>query len=149
MRQTLEVMIPTRLIVLLPVAILILSCTGLSHSVPSDDTHNRMPTQDSLIQRIVCFKFKAHVTKAQVEQHMKGFAGLKDSISQMLSYRAGTTVKGDLDENAEYDVMHYSTYRTEEDIRKYSIHPVHLRFIEQNKETWAKVLVINSTFLPH
>lgn len=115
----------------------------------SEDTYNRLANKDSLIQRIVCFKFKPDVTNAQVQQHMEGFAGLKDSISQMLSYRAGITVKGDLDENSKYDVMHYSTYRSEEDIRQYSIHPVHLRFIERNKGSWAKVLVINSKFLPH
>ena len=101
-------------------------------------------TNDSLIQRIVCFKFTPKATAEQIDQHMRGFAGLKDSIPYMLSYSAGSTVRGDLDEKGEYDVMHYSTYRSEEDIRRYSIHPVHLRFIEQNKNIWEKVLVINS-----
>ena len=101
-------------------------------------------TNDSLIQRIVCFKFTPNATAEQIDQHMRGFAGLKDSIPYMLSYSAGSTVRGDLDEKGEYDVMHYSTYRSEEDIRRYSIHPVHLRFIEQNKNIWEKVLVINS-----
>jgi len=44
--------------------------------------------------------------------------------------------------------MHYTTFRSEEEIRKYSVHPVHLRFIEQNKAIWEKVLVINSAFRP-
>ena len=103
---------------------------------------------DSLIQRIVCFKFKADATPAAIEQHMRGFAHLKDSISYILSYRAGPTVKGDLTEKPEYDVMHYCTFRSEEEIKLYSVHPVHLRFIQQNKSTWEKVLVINSRVHP-
>ncbi|WP_018616896.1 Dabb family protein [Segetibacter koreensis] len=103
---------------------------------------------DSIIQRIVCFKFKAGTTAEAIEQHMRGFAHLKDSIPYILSYRAGFTVKGDLTEKPEYDVMHYCTYRNEEEIRLYSIHPVHQRFIQQNKSIWEKVLVINSKVAP-
>lgn len=103
---------------------------------------------DSIIQRIVCFKFKAGTTPKAIEQHMCGFAHLKDSIPYILSYRAGSTVKGDLTEKPEYDVMHYCTYRNEEEIRLYSVHPVHQRFIQQNKSIWEKVLVINSTVVP-
>src|SRR3954468_2105142 len=66
---------------------------------------------DSIIQRIVCFKFKAGTTAEEIKQHMQGFAHLKDSIPYILSYRAGFTVKGDLTEQPEYDVMHYCTYR--------------------------------------
>jgi hypothetical protein len=100
------------------------------------------------IQRIVCFKFKPGTTPQAIEQHMRGFAGLKDSISYILSYQAGPTLKGDLSEKGEYDVMHYCTYRNEEEIKLYSVHPVHQRFIEQNKAIWEKVLVINSRLGP-
>jgi hypothetical protein len=100
------------------------------------------------IQRIVCFKFKPGTTSEAIEQHMRGFAGLKDSISYILSYQAGPTVRGDLNEKGEYDVMHYCTYRNEEEIKLYSVHPVHQRFIEQNKAIWEKVLVINSRLRP-
>ena len=99
---------------------------------------------DSFIQRIVCFKFKANTSPDAIQQHMRGFANLKDSIPYILSYSAGPTVNGDLPENKEYDVMHYCTYRNEEEIRLYAVHPVHLRFIDQNKAIWEKVLVINS-----
>ena len=105
-------------------------------------------TSDSLIQRIVCFKFKANASAAAIQQHMRGFANLKDSIPYILAYSAGPTVKGDLGEVGEYDVMHYCTYRNEEEIRLYAVHPVHRRFIEQNKAIWEKVLVINSRVRP-
>jgi hypothetical protein len=100
------------------------------------------------IQRIVCFKFKAGTTPEAIQQHMRGFAGLKDSISYILSYHAGPTVSADLNQKGEYDVMHYCTYRNEEEIKLYSVHPVHQRFIKQNKAIWEKVLVINSRVRP-
>lgn len=100
------------------------------------------------IQRIVCFKFKPGTTPEEIQQHMRGFAGLKDSISYILSYQAGPTVPGDLTDKSEYDVMHYTTYRNEEEIKLYAVHPVHQRFIEQNKAIWDKVLVINSQVRP-
>ena len=105
-------------------------------------------TSDSLIQRIVCFKFKANTSPDAIQQHMRGFANLKDSIPYILTYSAGPTVKGDLGEVGEYDVMHYCTYRNEEEIRLYAVHPVHRRFIAQNKAIWEKVLVINSRVRP-
>jgi hypothetical protein len=104
----------------------------------------QMP-DEARIQRIVCFKFKPDVTAEVRQQHMRGFAGLKDSIPYILSYHAGPTAKADLGEEPEHDVMHYTTYRSEDEIRLYSVHPVHQRFIRDNKEAWAKVLVINST----
>jgi hypothetical protein len=103
---------------------------------------------EATIQRIVCFKFKAGTSRAAIQQHMQGFANLKDSIPYILSYQAGPTVLGDLTEKPEYDVMHYCTYRNEAEIKLYAVHPVHLRFIQQNKAIWEKVLVINSRLRP-
>lgn len=103
---------------------------------------------EAQIQRIICFKFKSGTTQEAIDQHMRGFAGLKDSISYILSYQAGPTLKGDLSEKGEYDVMHYCTYRNEQEIKLYSVHPVHQRFINKNKAIWEKVLVINSRLRP-
>ena len=108
---------------------------------------NGLPA-DAVIQRIVCFKFKPNTSPEAIKQHMRGFANLKDSISYILTYSAGTTVKGDLSEVGEYDVMHYCTYRSEDEIKLYAVHPVHRRFIDQNKAIWEKVLVINSRLKP-
>jgi hypothetical protein len=112
-----------------------------------ENTTSGLPAEAN-IQRIVCFKFKAGTTPAAIQQHMRGFANLKDSISYILSYQAGPTVNGDLAGKPEYDVMHYCTYRNEEEIKLYAVHPVHQRFIKQNKAIWDKVLVINSRVRP-
>jgi hypothetical protein len=118
---------------------------GASTSSSGSRTGTTQVLEEARIQRIVCFKFKPGTTAEAREQHMRGFAGLKDSISYILSYRAGPTVIADLGKEPEYDVMHYTTYRSEEEIKLYSVHPVHRRFIRDNKEAWDKVLVINST----
>ncbi len=135
-----------RKITLIILALLFLSAAnrnGYTLSLKQRSPYLSLPA-DSFIQRIVCFKFKAGASPQAIEQHMRGFAQLKDSISYILSYRAGPTVKGDLTEKPEYDVMHYCTFRSEAEIRLYSVHPAHLRFIQQNKSIWEKVLVINS-----
>ena len=133
-----------------------LSCFLLSacnQQTSTSATAQEAPVAASLpaeanIQRIVCFKFKPGTTPEAIQQHMRGYAGLKDSISYILSYHAGPTVLADLTEQPEYDVMHYTTYRNEEEIKLYAVHPVHQRFIEQNKAIWDKVLVINSQVQP-
>lgn len=122
--------------------------TGITAATKQEESQNSGFPAEADIQRIVCFKFKPGTSPEAIQQHMRGFAGLKDSISYILSYQAGPTVRGDLTEKPEYDVMHYCTYRNEEEIKLYSVHPVHQRFIEQNKAIWEKVLVINSRVRP-
>ncbi|QMU26858.1 Dabb family protein [Adhaeribacter radiodurans] len=127
--------------------ILISACTPKTFtSTPQEKRTVHLPAE-AQIQRIVCFKFKAGTTPEAIKQHMRGFANLQDSISYILSYQVGPTVLGDLTEKPEYDVMHYCTYRSEEEIKLYSVHPVHQRFIKQNQGIWEKVLVINSRII--
>lgn len=122
--------------------------TGITAATKQEERPASGFPAEAQIQRIVCFRFKPGTSPEAIQQHMRGFAGLKDSISYILSYQAGPTVRGDLTEKPEYDVMHYCTYRSEEEIKLYSVHPVHQRFIEQNKAIWEKVLVINSRVRP-
>ena len=138
-----------KLIIFIVSTVLLSACNRpVSSSIrKGENTTNHLPA-GAHIQRIVCFKFKANTSAQAIQQHMRGFANLKDSISYILTYSAGPTVKGDLNEVGDYDVMHYCTYRSEEEIKLYAVHPVHRRFIEQNKAIWEKVLVINSRVRP-
>jgi hypothetical protein len=77
------------------------------------------------IQRIVCFKFIAGVSKAAVDQHMKDFAGMKADIPQIIECRGGLTIPGD--PNTPPDQ-----------------HAAHQAFIQNNKQSWQKVLVLNA-----
>lgn len=95
------------------------------------------------IQRVVAFKFKADASPDAQKKHMKGFEVFVKEVKQVLSYRAGKTVKGEKANDPEYDVMHYITFEKESDIIVYDIHPAHKKFIEDNKASWEKVVVIN------
>jgi hypothetical protein len=96
------------------------------------------------IQRIVAFKFKEDASEAAIQQHMDYFASLKDSIPQILSYRAGSTFPVDYENTGDFDVLHYSTFSSEEAIEEYFNHPAHQRFIQANKDIWENVIVLNS-----
>jgi hypothetical protein len=96
------------------------------------------------IQRIVAFKFKEGSSQEAIQQHMNHFAALKDSIPQIQSYRAGQTFPADYEGTGDYDVLHYSTFDSEEAIEEYFNHPAHQRFIAANKDIWENVIVLNS-----
>jgi len=95
-------------------------------------------------QRIVTFRFKADASSTARKKHMKEFEVFTKELKQVLSYRAGKTVKGESANESEYDVMHYITFEKETDIVAYDEHPSHKKFIEENKESWEKVMAINS-----
>lgn len=103
-----------------------------------------MSEESPPIQRIVAFKFKEEASQEAIQQHMNQFAALKDSIPQIQSYRAGQTFPADYEGTGDYDVLHYSTFESEEAIKTYFNHPAHQRFIEANKDIWANVMVLNS-----
>ena len=97
-----------------------------------------------MIQRIVCFKFKRDTSTSDKETHMNDFRKLKNTIPQILTYSGGTTVPGDFNSIPEYEVMHYLTFNNENDVDTYFNHEEHQKLIENNKNIWEKVLVINS-----
>ena len=94
-------------------------------------------------QRMVAFKFKATASADARKKHMKDFESFAKEVKQVLSYRAGKTVKGESTTEPEYDVMHYVTFEKEADIVAYDIHPAHKKFIAQNEAVWERVVVVN------
>jgi len=94
-------------------------------------------------QRIVCFKFKTGISPEAKAKHVADFAAFVKAIPQVLSYRAGKTVKGESKADPEYDIMHYLTFEKEADILQYDVNPAHKKFVEANKESWDKVIAVN------
>ena len=94
-------------------------------------------------QRIVCFKFKTGTSPGAKAKHVADFAAFVKAIPQVLSYRAGKTVKGESKADPEYDIMHYLTFEKEADILQYDVNPAHKKFVEANKENWDKVIAVN------
>lgn len=101
-------------------------------------------TNEANFQRVVCFKFKAGTSSETIQGHIEGFDALKNTIPYILSHQAGITIQGELKDMPEFDVMHYMTFRNEEDIQLYYNHPTHLEFFAKYGETWEKFFVTNS-----
>ena len=93
---------------------------------------------------MVAFKFKEGTSSEAIQKHMNDFAGLQDKVPELRSYEAGETFKVDYESTADYDVMHYTTFANEADMKVYFDHPDHQKFIEENKDSWADVFVSNS-----
>lgn len=96
-----------------------------------------------MIQRIVCFKFKADATDASIQQHMDSFAALKDAMPYIKSYRGGKALSGDRGAAPAFDALHYLTFDSMADIDAYFLHEAHQAFIAENREIWESVLVLN------
>lgn len=97
-----------------------------------------------MFQRIVCFKFTAAATDADIQTHMDAFAVLKDAVPPIAGYSGGRAISGDRGQPPEYDSLHYLTFASLEDIDRYFEHPAHQQFIADHKHLWARVLVLNA-----
>lgn len=118
--------------------LVVVAILGMSFSFFKDDKAKPK------FQRIVCFKFKAGTSSDARAKHVADFAAFIKAVPQVLSYRAGKTVKGESKTDPEFDVMHYLTFEKEADILVYDTNPAHKKFIDANKENWEKVIVVNS-----
>ena len=103
------------------------------------------PSQNAEIQKIVCIKFKAGTSTADVERHMNEFAQLRREIHQMVAYSGGKTLS--VDGKSDYDAMNYLTFRTKEDITTFQNHPKYQEFVKNNQAIWDKELVIDANIL--
>jgi hypothetical protein len=74
---------------------------------------------------------------------MSDFQDLKRQMPEIAAYSAGETF-GEENSTAEYDVMHYLTFRTEAEVEKFRESTYYNSFEKANKANWDKVLVINS-----
>ena len=94
-------------------------------------------------QQIVCIKFKKGVEKKAVERHMYAFASLKGEIPQIISYTSGQTISANQDAS-DYDVVHYLTFQSEEDIAKFENSAAYKQFVAENSTIWDKTLTVNA-----
>jgi hypothetical protein len=101
------------------------------------------PHQKAEIQRIVCVKFKAGTSVAEVERHMHEFANLRRQIPAIVGYTGGKVLTQE-NPAQDFDVIHYLTFRNEEGINEYISHPKHIQFIKSNSPTWDHILELNS-----
>ena len=101
------------------------------------------PARKAQKQQIVCVKFKANVDNQSIERYMLAFASLKHEIPNIISYTSGKTISS-ANTATDYDVVHYLTFQSEDDIRKFENDPAYKAFIAQNQGIWAKNLTVNA-----
>ena len=94
-------------------------------------------------QSIVCYKFKQGTSAETIKKHLEQFQDLKRELPEIVNYSAGNTIS-ESGANAEYDVMHYLTFRTDSELEKFRQSAQYKAFEKSNEANWEKVLVINS-----
>ena len=108
-----------------------------------------VPHKPAEIQRVVCIKFKPQTTSEEIEKHMRDFALMKNAVKDVVAYSAGRVqdTTGDqtaMDDQNEFDVIHYLTFRTREGAQQYASNADRKLFIKTNEANWDKVLEMNS-----
>ena len=99
-------------------------------------------TSTKSVRHIVLFKFKDTVDDAQVEEVVSEFANLKNQISEIADYEAGTNVSP---ENLDQGFTHcfVVTFNSIADRDAYLPHPAHKKFVELLDGKIDKVLVFD------
>ena len=96
----------------------------------------------SNVRHIVLFKFKDDVEKENVDEIVAAFGDLKNQISEIADYEAGTNVSP---ENLDQGYTHcfVVTFKTIADRDAYLPHPAHKKFVELLDGKIDKVLVFD------
>ena len=105
------------------------------------------PARKAQKQQIFCFSFVKDVKAQAVDKHMRDFAALKHEIPQVVGYTAGKTfIAGTTSQD--YDAMHYLTFQNEADMKTFVQSEAYKNFVNDNKASWAKTLVVNAEIQP-
>ncbi len=102
-----------------------------------------VPHKQAEIQRVVCIKFKPGTSAEMVEKHLRDFAAMKNNVKELVAYSAGHVQKSE-GTSAQFDVVHYLTFRTTESAQQYALNADREEFVKNNEAKWDKVLEMNS-----
>lgn len=94
-------------------------------------------------QKVILYQFKENVSKQQIEQHLTDFKLMKRQVPEIVGYSAGYTYDLNNDQS-KFDVMHYLTFKTDEDVAAYMNSEEFKAFKETHQAIWEDVLVISS-----
>ncbi len=94
-------------------------------------------------QMVICYKFNENTPKDQVDKHISDFLDLKKTSKEIVNYTAGYTV-GKGNQKPDFDVMHYLTFKTEEDIAKFIKSDSYKKFVRRHKYNWKTEFVLNA-----
>ncbi len=100
---------------------------------------------DGPVIHVVHFKFKPGATPEQITQVEKGFAALKEKISEVQSIQWGTDSSPEKLSDG-FTHCWIVTFKNEKDRDTYLVHPDHKAFVDILKPVLEKPLVVD--FIP-
>jgi Stress responsive A/B Barrel Domain len=95
-------------------------------------------------QMVICYKFNENIDKIAIDAHMADFTDLKRNNAEIVNYSAGYTLSSEANQKPAYDVMHYLTFKTDEDIEKFKNSQSYKSFIAKHKTEWKTEFVLNA-----
>ena len=96
------------------------------------------------VNHVVYFKFTDDAAPERIQAHMSAFDALGKAIPGITGYSAGKTFSVDYEKTGDYDSVHIVVYESEKALEDYFHHEKHKTFIEDFKDIWKDVLVVNA-----
>ena len=93
---------------------------------------------------VVNFWLKKDLTDAERQQFVKGVKSL-GTIESLITFNVGTPAATDRPViDSSYDFCELTIFDDEAGHDIYQVHPLHLKFIDECKHLWEKVLIYDS-----
>lgn len=98
--------------------------------------------EERVLKHIVMYQFKPELTPAQVQEVVEAFAALPQQIDLILGLEYGTNVSQE-GRSEGFTHVFVLTFRSEQDLQDYLVHPAHQAYVNLVRDRRAKVLVFD------
>ncbi|SMC19079.1 Stress responsive A/B Barrel Domain [Desulfacinum hydrothermale DSM 13146] len=96
-----------------------------------------------MIKHVVLLKFKPGVTEEDVESLEKGLDALPGAIPEILSYDFGRDI---VRSERSFDFGLVSSFKDLESLKRYQVHPEHVKVLEIVKRICDQIVAVDFTF---
>ena len=98
--------------------------------------------EGKVLRHIVMYKFKPETTPAQIQEVIDAFAGLPKKIDTIVGFEAGSNVSKE-GKSEGFTHVFVVTFRNEQDLANYLVHPAHEAYVKVVKDKREKVVVFD------
>lgn len=95
-----------------------------------------------VLKHIVMYKFKDDQKPEQVQEVVETFAGLPGKIDTIIGFEHGTNVSKE-GKSEGFTHLFAVTFRDQEGLEAYLVHPAHLHYVSVVKDRREKVIVLD------
>lgn len=96
-----------------------------------------------MVKHVVLMKFKEDVKEDQISQVTKGLGALPDIIPEIKSYEFG---KDEVRSDRSYDFCLVSAFEDYDSLKKYQVHPSHVKVVNLLKEICEDIRAVDYTY---